>query len=107
MKTLFAIVFLTSCLSSLMAKVVVQDGDYEFFLDDVKKLWDLMDKNRLGITGIINSHTPTLCNNPELPHVFQPVCASSDAPHVFHRLKEISANADICEICAYVACTGC
>ncbi|XP_072334655.1 guanylin-like [Scyliorhinus torazame] len=108
MKTLFAILFLTSCLSSLVENVMVQDGDYEFLLEEVKQLWLLMNKGHLGSTPDADkSQVSTLCKNPELPEVFQPVCVSNDASQVFLRLKELSVKADICEICAYAACSGC
>ncbi|XP_038629589.1 guanylin-like [Scyliorhinus canicula] len=108
MKTLFAILFLTSCLSSLVENVTVQDGDYEFPLEEVKELWSLMDKDHLNsIPDGDKSQISTLCKDPELPEVFQPVCASNDASQIFYRLKDLAVKADICEICAYAACSGC
>ncbi|XP_078095294.1 guanylin-like [Mustelus asterias] len=105
MKILFAVIFLTSCLSSLVENVMVQDGNYTFLFKDVKQLWVLMDMD-IDIDDD-KSHVSTLCKSPQLPEVFQPVCGSSDAPQVFHRLMELSVKADVCEICAYAACSGC
>ncbi|XP_048471190.1 guanylin family protein [Rhincodon typus] len=107
MKTLLAIFFLTCGLSSLMAKVMVQDGIYKFFLEDVKQLWRLMEKEKLGETADDNRLVSTLCDDLTLPKVFQPVCNSSDALQIFDTLGKLATKADICEICAYAACTGC
>uniref|UniRef100_UPI00398E69A2 guanylin n=1 Tax=Pristiophorus japonicus TaxID=55135 RepID=UPI00398E69A2 len=107
MKILCAIVLLSRCLSSLAANVTIQDGDYKFLLEDVKELWVLMGKERVNSPHILNSNSSALCNDPELPGVFQAVCASRDSHQVFLRLNEISVIADICEICAYAACSGC
>ncbi|XP_048417618.1 guanylin family protein [Stegostoma tigrinum] len=106
MKTLLAIFFLTCGLSGLKAKVMVQDGIYKFLLEDVKQLWALMDADKLGNVAD-EKLVLTLCNDLMLPKVFQPVCNSSDALQVFDRLGNLAMKADICEICAYAACTGC
>ncbi|XP_043531468.1 guanylin family protein [Chiloscyllium plagiosum] len=107
MRTLLVIFFLTCGLSSLMANVIVQDGDYKFPLDDVKQLWALMDTDKLGLPDDDKAYVSTLCNDSKLPNAFQPVCSSSDALQVFNRLEKLTMKADLCEICAYAACTGC
>lgn len=105
MKILLAVVFLTGCLSNPLKKVMVQDGDFIFPLKDVKELWDMMDMD--SDSDDDKSQISTLCKDSDLPEVFQPVCGSPDGPQVFHRLMDLWVKADVCEICAYAACSGC
>ncbi|XP_072888612.1 guanylin-like [Hemitrygon akajei] len=107
MKTTFSLVLALSCLTSILASVTVQDGNYTFPLEDVKQLWALMgtlDENNAAAAG---SASTKLCPSSALPKTFQSVCASKDADQVFLRLEEIAQKVDVCEICAYAACTGC
>ncbi|XP_051894927.1 guanylin-like [Pristis pectinata] len=83
------------------------DGNYTFPLEDVKQLWALMDTLVESDPVVASSVSTGLCLSPELPKVFRPVCTSRDANQVFLRLEEIAQKADVCEICAYAACSGC
>lgn len=107
MKTIFSLVLALSYLSSILANVMVQDGNYTFPLEDVKQLWALMDTLAKDDPAVASSISTGLCPSSELPKVFQPVCTSRDADQVFLRLEEIARKADVCEICAYAACSGC
>ncbi|XP_062889470.1 guanylin-like [Mobula hypostoma] len=107
MKTTSALVLALSCLTSILANVMVQEGKYMFPLEDVKKLWTLMstqNKSNLDTSGSVSTK---LCPCSTLPKVFQSVCSLEDADKVFLRLELLAKSADMCEICAYAACTGC
>ncbi|XP_003212380.1 guanylin-like [Meleagris gallopavo] len=88
--------------------VYVQDGNLTFSLESVKKLKELMDENRVINPRVVVSkagYSP--CQDKDLPEEFQPVCKREDAPMIFERLYLIAGKADLCEICANAACSGC
>uniref|UniRef100_A0A8C3BJV6 Guanylate cyclase activator 2B n=1 Tax=Cairina moschata TaxID=8855 RepID=A0A8C3BJV6_CAIMO len=81
------------------------DGDLKFSLESVKKLKELMDENRsINPRMVVSKTTYSPCNEKDLPEEFQAVCKREDAPMIFERL---SIDADLCEICANAACSGC
>ncbi|MGH0118326.1 UNVERIFIED_CONTAM: hypothetical protein FKN15_048562 [Acipenser sinensis] len=86
-------------------KLAGKDGDFTFSLEAVKKLKDLMDGVQLKSSRM--SSSALLCANPALPEEFKAVCQSTGAGMVFSRLETVADHADICEICAMAACTGC
>ncbi|XP_069771427.1 guanylin-like isoform X2 [Narcine bancroftii] len=102
-----SLVLALSSLSSILANVMVQDGDYKFPLNDVKQLWDLINHLAEGVSDKDSTISTPLCSSTGLPQVFQPVCDSKDADHVFLRLERIAVRSDECEICVHPACTGC
>uniref|UniRef100_A0A8B9VUW3 Guanylate cyclase activator 2B n=1 Tax=Anas zonorhyncha TaxID=75864 RepID=A0A8B9VUW3_9AVES len=82
-----------------------EDGDLKFSLESVKKLKELMDENRsINPRMVVSKTTYSPCNEKDLPEEFQVVCKREDAPMIFERL---SIDADLCEICANAACSGC
>ncbi|XP_072888611.1 guanylin-like [Hemitrygon akajei] len=107
MKILFAFVLVASSLPSILTKVIVQDGDYTFPLEDVKQLWALMDTQAKDNPAVASSASTGLCHSSELPKTFQSVCTSKDADQVFLRLGRLAQQADSCEICSQPACSGC
>ncbi|KAL4622513.1 guanylin-like [Arapaima gigas] len=105
---LFFILLLTTyCLIS--QAVQVKEGDFTFSLDSVKKLKDLMDVRLMKNANprLASSSAAALCANPALPEEFKPVCQSKRAAVSFNRLAFVAQNSDVCEICAFAACTGC
>ncbi|KAG8430164.1 hypothetical protein GDO86_018339 [Hymenochirus boettgeri] len=83
-----------------------KDGDFTFTLDDVKKLKELLDQeNQVRSRGV--SNVGRICEDPNVPAVFKPLCATSHAPEVIHRLEQIALESDVCEVCALAACSGC
>ncbi|NXC40450.1 GUC2A protein, partial [Penelope pileata] len=88
--------------------VYVQDGDLKFSLESVKKLKELMDANR-GINPrmVVSKAQYSPCQEKDLPEEFQSVCKREDTPLIFERLYTVASEADLCEICANAACTGC
>ncbi|NXI69710.1 GUC2A protein, partial [Anseranas semipalmata] len=84
------------------------DGDLKFSLESVKKLKELMDENT-GINPrmVISKTSYSPCKEKDLPEEFQAVCKREDAPMIFERLNMAVREADLCEICANAACSGC
>uniref|UniRef100_A0A452IA45 Guanylate cyclase activator 2B n=1 Tax=Gopherus agassizii TaxID=38772 RepID=A0A452IA45_9SAUR len=83
--------------------VYVQEGEFSFPLEAVKKLKGFLDADaRASPRMMARTSFISVCANPELPKEFKLVCQREDAPIIFNRL-----NMDICEICANVACAGC
>ncbi|XP_078281504.1 guanylin-like [Rhinoraja longicauda] len=107
MKTAFSLILAISCLSGILANVMVQDGNYTFPLKDVRQLWALMNTlpNDYPAVDNFSSHGPCLSSN--LSEVFHTVCLSTDAAQVFDRLEKMAVSSDDCEICVHPACTDC
>ncbi|XP_058265229.1 guanylin-like [Hemibagrus wyckioides] len=89
--------------------VIVHEGEFSFSLESVKKLWDILangesseQSNLLRVSSAV-----TVCENPLLPKEFQTLCQSKNAQVHFSSLALLSRNSDVCEICAFAACTGC
>ncbi|XP_003415582.1 guanylin [Loxodonta africana] len=99
--------------AALADGVTVQDGDFSFPLESVKKLKDLQElqKPRIGnhrkARLAAGPEVPILCSNPEFPEELQPICKEPNAQEILQRLEAIAQDPSICEICAYAACAGC
>ncbi|PNI52554.1 GUCA2A isoform 1 [Pan troglodytes] len=100
--------------AALAGGVTVQDGNFSFSLESVKKLKDLQEPQepRVGklrkfapIPG--EPVVPILCSNPKFPEELKPLCKEPNAQEILQRLEEIAEDPGTCEICAYAACTGC
>lgn len=103
----FTVLILLSLVHSSQG-VYVQDGDLKFSLESVKKLKELMDENRsINPRMVVSKTTYSPCNEKDLPEEFQAVCEREDAPMIFERLSMAVREADLCEICANAACSGC
>ncbi|XP_029434779.1 guanylin-like [Rhinatrema bivittatum] len=107
MASAFTRVFYLLLLADLYSCVVVRDGAFSFSLDDVKKLKDLLpvDLSKFSPRMAAMDGSSSVCANNELPEVFGHVCKSPRSGDVFKRLAQIPI--DVCEICAYAACSGC
>ncbi|XP_074153718.1 guanylin [Sminthopsis crassicaudata] len=92
-------------LTTLVGSITVQDGDFSYPLESVKKLKDL--KQSGTRFRRVQDYDVYLCNNPDLPKDLKPICAQSDAGEVFQRLGAIAEDSHSCEICAFAACAGC
>uniref|UniRef100_A0A8C8SF15 Guanylate cyclase activator 2B n=1 Tax=Pelusios castaneus TaxID=367368 RepID=A0A8C8SF15_9SAUR len=88
--------------------VYVQDGEFQFPLESVKKLKELFDEDARTSSHMRGRpHFTSVCTNPDLPKEFQPVCQKEDGPLIFNRLKLVVQDMDLCEICTNAACAGC
>ncbi|KAJ8359408.1 hypothetical protein SKAU_G00159330 [Synaphobranchus kaupii] len=87
----------------------LKEGDFSFPLESVQKLKDLMgvDVTVKQSPRLAKTSTAAVCNNPDLPAEFVPLCKSKGAATSFFRLGFVAARADLCEICTFAACTGC
>ncbi|KAL2772751.1 guanylin precursor, partial [Daubentonia madagascariensis] len=94
--------------------VTVQDGDFSFSLESVKKLKDLreLQEPRAGKLRKLepmpgDPAAPVLCSNPRFPEELKPLCEGPNAREILQRLEAIAEDPSTCEICAYAACAGC
>ncbi|XP_029630983.1 guanylin [Salmo trutta] len=104
-----ALMVLALCLVSEALAVKVQEGDFFFSLDSVKKLQELTAEdsnvNRMQNPRLTSTSFASVCANPSLPQEFMPLCMKRGASMSLSRLAAVPM--DICEICAFAACTGC
>ncbi|KAM6312723.1 guanylin-like [Podargus strigoides] len=102
--TVLAVLFLVHSSQT----VYVQDEDFRFPLESVKKLKELMDGNRhINPRMVVSKANYSPCSEKDLPEEFQPVCKREDASMIFERLNLAVQDTDLCEICANAACAGC
>ncbi|XP_072472619.1 guanylin isoform X2 [Notamacropus eugenii] len=85
--------------------MTVQDGDFFYPLESVKKLKDLQESGMRSRKAL--GYGVHLCDHPDFPKDLKSICTRSDAAQAFQRLGVIAENSRICEICAYAACAGC
>ncbi|XP_035238960.1 guanylin-like [Anguilla anguilla] len=109
MKTVLSITFLALAVSLLCDAVQVKEREFTFSLESVKQLKDLMDSDLAGKESprLAKTSTAIVCNDPDLPEEFLPLCQSEGAGMSLARLAFIGNNYDECEICMFAACTGC
>ncbi|KAI1890560.1 hypothetical protein AGOR_G00154940 [Albula goreensis] len=109
MKTLLSITALLVAFCLASDAVQVNEGEFSFPLESVRKLADVMgvDITVKQSPRLAKISTAAVCSNPDLPAEFLPVCESKGASMSFFRLGFVAARADLCEICAFAACTGC
>ncbi|CAB1353634.1 unnamed protein product [Coregonus sp. 'balchen'] len=113
MKTILsiALIVLALCLVSeaQAVQVKVQEGDFFFSLESVKKLQELTAEGS-SVNGMQNPRLTgtsfaSVCANPSLPQEFMSLCMQRGASMSLSKLAAVPM--DICEICAFAACTGC
>ncbi|XP_044023790.1 guanylin family protein [Siniperca chuatsi] len=87
--------------------VQVEENGLSFSLEAVKRLQELTESS--SATGHQNPRlrvsTMSHCANPMLPQEFLPLCKQRGASASLTRLAVVPI--DVCEICAFAACTGC
>ncbi|XP_011376236.1 guanylin [Pteropus medius] len=104
---LLATLCLLGAWAALVGGVTVQDGEFSFPLESVKKLKNLQEpriRNRRQLDGPVDS---TLCSHPKFPEELKPLCKKPNAQEILQRLRAIADDPSVCEICAYAACAGC
>ncbi|XP_074534578.1 guanylin-like [Halichoeres trimaculatus] len=87
--------------------VQVEENGLSFSLEAVKRLQELS-----GDSAALEQQNPrlrastvSLCADPMLPQEFLPLCRQRGASASLVRLAAVPM--DVCEICAFAACTGC
>ncbi|XP_076993211.1 guanylin [Tamandua tetradactyla] len=99
--------------ATLAGAVTVQDGDFSFDLESVKKLKDLREvkepriESLTGVESVTGLKAPSLCSHLKFPEELKPICKKPNAQEILQRLEAIAENPSMCEICAYAACAGC
>uniref|UniRef100_UPI0037E884FF guanylin-like n=1 Tax=Semicossyphus pulcher TaxID=241346 RepID=UPI0037E884FF len=110
MKTIICVSACLAVLFQLSSAVTVTEGDLQFSLESVKALGALMkgdDASAERELRLVESKAAAVCSHPHLPEDIKPLCLRDDAAASLARLAVIASNADACEICKFVACTGC
>ncbi|XP_051967847.1 guanylin-like [Xyrauchen texanus] len=105
MKTIFVIAFLVVALCLVSEAVQVQEGEFSFSLESVKVLQELTNQLRTQNPRLAKTSYSSVCANPNLPKEFVPLCMQRGPTMSFARLASVPL--DVCEICAFAACTGC
>ncbi|XP_041836929.1 guanylin-like [Melanotaenia boesemani] len=105
--TLATIAVLVLVLGLTSEAVQVEENGLSFSLEAVKRLQELTEARTM--TGQqsprLKASTMSLCAEPMLPQEFLPLCKQRGASASLVRLAAVPA--DVCEICAFAACTGC
>ncbi|XP_060926647.1 guanylate cyclase activator 2B-like [Limanda limanda] len=87
--------------------VQIEENGLSFSLEAVKRLQELTVSR--AAPGQLNprfrASSVTLCADPMLPQEFLPLCKQRGASASLARLGMVPL--DVCEICAFAACTGC
>ncbi|KAM4613828.1 guanylin-like [Polymixia lowei] len=107
MKTaLSTVALLVLALSFVSEAVQVQEGEFSFSLEAVRKLQELTDRSRTDKQNPrLRTGAVSVCADPGLPQEFLPLCEQRGATMSLSRLAMVPL--DVCEICAFAACTGC
>ncbi|CAL9704627.1 unnamed protein product [Knipowitschia caucasica] len=107
MKTaLIAVAFLVLGLGWTSEAVEVEEGGMSFSLEAVQRLQELTENNMLATKQNPRIRfNAFLCSDPMLPQEFLPLCRQRGASASLARLALVPM--DVCEICAFAACTGC
>ncbi|KAL0978494.1 hypothetical protein UPYG_G00171220 [Umbra pygmaea] len=105
-----ALVLLALCLvcEAQSTRVKVQEGNFVFSLTSVKMLQELTESSGINEEQnlrLFSTSFSSVCANPSLPQEFLPLCMQRGASLSLSRLAAVPM--DICEICAFAACTGC
>ncbi|XP_008407328.1 guanylin-like [Poecilia reticulata] len=108
MKTTFAAVALLVLALGLTSEAVqVEENGLIFSLEAVKRLQELSESR--AMSGQLNprfrSSPISLCAEPMLPQELLPICKQTGGSSSLVRLAAVPM--DVCEICAFAACTGC
>ncbi|XP_010733934.1 guanylin [Larimichthys crocea] len=87
--------------------VQVEENGLSFSLEGVKRLQELTED---GVATAqqnprFRANTMSLCADPMLPQEFLPLCKQRGGSASLSRLAMVPM--DVCEICAFAACTGC
>ncbi|XP_051528872.1 guanylin-like [Myxocyprinus asiaticus] len=105
MKRILSIAFIVVALCLVSEAVQVQEGEFSFSLESVKVLQQLANQPQSQNPRLAKTSYYSVCTNPTLPQEFVPLCMQKGATMSFARLASVPV--DVCEICAFAACTGC
>ncbi|CAG5978383.1 guanylin [Menidia menidia] len=106
--TLATIALLVLALGWTSEAVQVEENGLSFSLEAVKRLQELTEARAMAgqlSSPRLKASTVSLCAEPMLPQEFLPLCKQRGASASLIRLAAVPL--DVCEICAFAACTGC
>nr|XP_020478222.1 guanylin-like [Monopterus albus] len=103
--TLATITLLILALGWTSEAVQIEENGLSFSMEGVQRLQELMKGVAERQSPRLRANTVSLCANPMLPQEFLPLCKQRGASASLARLAEVPM--DVCEICAFAACTGC
>nr|ACQ59021.1 Guanylin precursor [Anoplopoma fimbria] len=104
---LATIAVLVLALGLTTGAVQVEENGLSFSLEAVKRLQELTENSALAgqQSPRLRASSGSLCADPMLPQEFMPLCRQRGASASLARLAMVPM--DVCEICAFAACTGC
>ncbi|XP_075952912.1 guanylin [Anarhichas minor] len=104
--TIAVLVLALGCTSEAV-QVEVSENGLTFSLAAVKRLQELTESS--DVTGQqsprLRASSASVCADPMLPQELLPLCRQRAASASLGRLALVPM--DVCEICAFAACTGC
>ncbi|XP_029990962.1 guanylin-like [Sphaeramia orbicularis] len=105
--TLAAIALVVLALGWTSEAVQVEEGGLSFSLEAVKRLQELTGNSfqTAKQNSRLRMSTVSVCADPMLPQEFLPLCRQQGASASLARLAMVPM--DVCEICAFAACSGC
>ncbi|KAF7207498.1 guanylin [Nothobranchius furzeri] len=105
--TLATVALLIMALGFTCEAVQVEENGLSFSLEAVKRLQELAESR--VVTGQqsprLQMNTLSFCAEPMLPQELLPLCKQRGGSASLIRLAALPM--DVCEICAFAACTGC
>ncbi|XP_056294161.1 guanylin family protein [Pseudoliparis swirei] len=105
--SLATIALLVLALGCTAQAVQVEENGLTFSLEAVKRLQELTEISlaKGQLSPRLRAGPASLCADPMLPQELLPLCRQRGASASLSRLTAIPM--DVCEICAFAACTGC
>nr|XP_057911072.1 guanylate cyclase activator 2B-like [Doryrhamphus excisus] len=104
--TLATIALLVLVLGWTSEAIQVQENGLSFSLEAVKRLQEMFEsRGTVQQNPRSRSSSSSMCEDPMLPQELLPLCKQRGASASLARLAMVPM--DVCEICAFAACTGC
>ncbi|XP_057702696.1 guanylin family protein [Corythoichthys intestinalis] len=104
--TLACIALLVLVVGHSAEAVQVEENGLSFSLEAVKRLQEMFENVEMPLQNPrLRASLPSMCENPMLPQELLPLCKQKGASASLARLAMVPL--DVCEICAFAACSGC
>ncbi|XP_061689045.1 guanylin-like [Syngnathoides biaculeatus] len=104
--TLACVALLVLVLGRCSESVQVEENGLSFSLEAVRRLQEMFESARTPPQSPRpRAGSPSMCEEPMLPQELLPLCKKKGASASLARLAMVPL--DVCEVCAFAACTGC
>ncbi|XP_061544558.1 guanylate cyclase activator 2B-like [Phycodurus eques] len=104
--TLARVALLVAVLGRSSEAVQVEENGLSFSLEAVERLQEMFESVKTPPQNPrLRASSPSMCEDPMLPQELLPLCKQKGASASLARLALVPL--DVCEICAFAACTGC